>query len=101
MTLNLKKNGVGIALPVKIIPGSSRNRIMGVLGRMLKITIAAAPEKGKANKELVSFLAKTLALAKSDIRIIAGEHDHRKQIQIDQLTPEELLQKLKPYINHG
>lgn len=40
------------------------------------------PEKGKANKELIAFLAKKLKIAKSSLQIISGELDRWKKIAI-------------------
>ncbi|MGI9178416.1 MAG: DUF167 domain-containing protein, partial [Pirellulales bacterium] len=40
-------------LRVKIVPGSSRNEIVGWLGDALKIKVTAPPEKGKANDAVV------------------------------------------------
>ena len=40
------------------------------------------PEKGKANKELIAFLANKLKIAKSSMQIISGELDRWKKIAI-------------------
>ncbi|MBQ6866901.1 MAG: DUF167 domain-containing protein, partial [Clostridia bacterium] len=42
------------------------------VGRVLKLKIAAPPIDGKANKEIESFLAKTLGLPKSAVAIAHG-----------------------------
>ena len=48
----------------------------------LKINIISVPEKGKANQELISWLAKKLDIAKSDIAIVSGDLDRLKKLLI-------------------
>jgi uncharacterized protein (TIGR00251 family) len=69
-------------LDIKVTPGASKNAILDVRESRLRIKIAAAPEDGKANTELVSFLAKTLAIAKKDVSIIIGEKSRLKTVVI-------------------
>ncbi|MDD5198120.1 MAG: DUF167 domain-containing protein [Candidatus Gracilibacteria bacterium] len=48
----------------------------------IKIRIKAVPEKGKANEELIRFLAEVLGIRKSTIEIIAGATDTVKLVRI-------------------
>ena len=83
-----EENNQGVLLRVRICPNSSCCRITGIFtspegGDFLKISVISVPEKGKANKELVSWLAKRLKIAKSDIQLVSGELDKYKKIQLD------------------
>lgn len=49
-----------------------------------KIKIKAVPEKGKANQELIRFLAKKYQVSKDQIVIISGAKDRLKLVRIDQ-----------------
>jgi uncharacterized protein (TIGR00251 family) len=69
-------------LLIKVIPNSSKNAIEGFQGEVLKIRIQATPEKGKANKELIAFLAKEFRVPQSAIRILAGQTSRLKKIEI-------------------
>lgn len=72
-------------LRVKVIPKSSRTEFAGHLSDgTWKIKVAAAPEKGKANRALVEFLAEHLRVAKSRIRIMSGETSQVKRIHVDE-----------------
>jgi uncharacterized protein (TIGR00251 family) len=51
-------------------------------GDVLKIKIKAPPDKGKANDELIDFLAKAFRVAKSDISILSGHTGRLKKIEI-------------------
>jgi uncharacterized protein YggU (UPF0235/DUF167 family) len=50
-------------LTVKVVPGSSRDQIVGGLGDALKIKVTAPPEKGRGNEAVVSLLTEGLELA--------------------------------------
>lgn len=81
-----EKRNEGYLLRVRINPCSSSCQILGILnfpdGDYLKVSIISVPEKGKANKELVDFLAKQLKIAKANIEILAGKTDKYKKIFI-------------------
>ena len=75
--------GQTVRFKVKIIPGSAKNTVAGMLGDdTLKLKIAAAPEKGKANEELTDFLSEIFAVKSAQITIIAGHTSPRKIIEI-------------------
>jgi hypothetical protein len=70
---------------IKVVPKSSKTELAGILpDGTWKVKVAAAPEKGKANRALVAFLAEHLGVAKSRIRIVSGETSQLKRIQVDE-----------------
>ena len=75
-------SGDSLFLDIKAQPGASVSGIVEVREGRLKIRIAAAPEDGKANEELRSFLAKTLGLRKNDIIIESGEKSRQKTLRL-------------------
>ena len=69
---------------VKVIPKSSKTELVGHLpDGTWKVRIAAAPEKGKANKALCAFLADVLGVPQSRVRIVSGATSHVKRIHVD------------------
>ena len=48
----------------------------------LKVKIAAAPERGKANAELRAVLAKAYNVRVSDVEILAGETSPLKRVRV-------------------
>jgi uncharacterized protein (TIGR00251 family) len=58
------------------------------------VKIAAPPEKGKANRELIDFLSSRLGIKKSSITIIKGETGRSKFIAIEEFPPDEALKRL-------
>ena len=80
-----------IRLTVKVSPGASRNEITGYVNDTLNVKIAAAPEKGKANRELVAFFSKQLGVRKSAITILRGETSHTKIIGIEDYSGPDII----------
>jgi len=90
-----KITGNDIIIKVKIIPGSSKNKIIGVYNDSLKITITAPPVEGKANKKCITYLAKYFNVAKSKIEIISGQTSKNKFIKIYDINQKEFLEKIE------
>lgn len=77
----------GIILRIRLTPNSSCCKQSGLFtapdgADFLKVSVISVPEKGKANRELLAWLAKQLQIAKSDLQIIAGALDRYKKILI-------------------
>ena len=49
----------------------------------LNIALQAPPVEGRANEALIAYLAKLLAMPRSKIRIIHGEHDRFKLLALE------------------
>lgn len=74
-------------LRVRLTPNSSSCRTAGLICGpdeevYLRVNVVSVPEKGKANKELIAFLAKKLGIAKSSLQIVSGNTNHWKKIEI-------------------
>jgi len=71
-----------IEIVVKVIPKASSNEIVGWENDCLKIRLKAVPDKGKANQELIRFLADICNVRQSDITILSGLTSRLKRIRI-------------------
>lgn len=85
-------------LTAKLTPKASRNAVNGWHkdengAPVLKVSVTAVPEDGKANAALIALLAKTLKLAKSDINLVSGTTHRIKTLAI-RAEPEYVLSKL-------
>lgn len=77
------EDGESVYLKVKTFPAAGRNCFLGLLeDGTLKLAIKAPAEKGKANFELVKYLAKELGLEKDLVEIISGKTARIKLIKI-------------------
>lgn len=80
-----------VLLPVKIVPGASRTRFLGEWDHRAKIAVSAPPEKGKANKAVIEFIAKKLGARKSDVTVVAGFTSAVKKIRIDRVEADKVI----------
>lgn len=68
---------------IYVRPNSSETKIEGLYNKNIKIKLASPPEKGKANKELIELLSRTIGISKSKIKITSGITSNYKTIRID------------------
>lgn len=63
-------------------PGASRIGVLRVDPRGLVIGVAAAPERGKANAELIQTIARMAGVARSAVELLAGAAARQKSLRI-------------------
>ncbi len=64
------------------------------MGDALKVSVTAVPERGKANLAVIALLAEALGVPKSRIRVLRGETQASKLLEIEGLDQAELLRRL-------
>lgn len=89
----LREEKEAIIIDVLVSPKASRNKIVSIYDGRLKIRVAAIPENGKANTELIKFLAKILDIPTYDIEITAGYSSKKKTLRIKGVT-KQTVEKL-------
>jgi len=68
---------------VRVRASAPRTKVLEVLeDKSVKITVAAPPEGGKANAELLSFLAKEFQVPKAKVQLVSGQTSRVKLIRI-------------------
>ncbi len=71
---------VEIVLDIVVKPGQSKTEITGKTPKEeLKLNVAAPPEKGKANQEIIKFFQKKYKLK---AEIIRGKTNKKKKIRL-------------------
>lgn len=81
-------------LELHITPGAKSDRLIGVHGKALKISLSAPAEKGKANLHLLRFLSSLLHCRQSQIKIEKGEVNRRKKVRVDGKSCHEIEEAL-------
>ena len=78
-------------IKIKLLPKSSKNKVVGKEGDTYKVKVTAPPVDGKANRALISLLSKRLGIPKRNIEIIAGESSRLKRIRVYGLLKEDVI----------
>jgi len=80
---------------IRVTPGARRKEIKRD-GQGLIIKLVSKPQEGKANRELIEYLASTFSVRKSEVRIVSGEKGRKKVVflPVDQDMFNALLAEL-------
>ena len=87
-------SGVSCRLKEKAVPGASRSEVVGRLGAALKIRVAAPPEGGKANREILELLAERLGLPAASVTLVSGAASPAKVVELLGITAEQAWARL-------
>lgn len=75
-------------LKVRAVPNAKKTQVVGLLGDAVKIKVQAVPEGGRANRELETFLSKTLSLPQKSVSVRVGETSRDKLIRVEGVSRE-------------
>lgn len=89
----------GASLRIHLSPGSSAREVTGVKNEALAVRLRARPVEGKANKELIRFIAELLGAPPSSIRILFGATSRDKTLLITGTDAEAVRTKLAVHIS--
>lgn len=81
-------------LNVKVVPGARRTEIVGRYGDAIKLRVAAPPEDGRANQEVLTLLAEALGVDRRSLKIVRGQTSPQKVVDIAGLELAEILRRL-------
>ncbi len=87
---------VSTTLIVRVTPRAKHTQIAGWRESMLCIKLAAPPVDGKANEELIRFLASLLHVPQSMITIISGASARIKRLSIAGVSEKAVHDLLSP-----
>jgi uncharacterized protein (TIGR00251 family) len=75
-----------IRLRLRVSPGSRRPAVAGRQGDSWKVRVSAPPERGRANDAVVTLLAETLGISKSDVELVSGTSSRDKVVLVHGLS---------------
>ena len=96
---NFKDGKAGAAISVRVTTRSPRTEFTGIMDDgTIKVKLTSPPINGKANEELIRFLAGVMHIPKTNIEIISGQAAKNKLVvlfgidsdRVNQLIANEL-----------
>ncbi|MBI2313199.1 MAG: YggU family protein [Betaproteobacteria bacterium] len=71
-----------LLLTLHVQPGAKRTEVAGLHGDALKIRLAVPPVEGRANAELLRFIADALGVPAKQVALKQGERSRRKVVEV-------------------
>ena len=80
---------------MRVAPGASREKIVGLHGDALKVLVREPPEKGRANEAVERLLAAALRVRRGDVAVVRGHASRDKVVLVRGLREADLRARLK------
>lgn len=90
----IEQRDEAVHLALRVTPRSRRDEVAGVHGDRLRVRLQSPPVDGKANRALVRFLGRALAVPGSAVVLIRGERGREKTVAIEGRTVEDIRRRL-------
>jgi uncharacterized protein (TIGR00251 family) len=71
-----------VILDLHVQPGAARTELAGKHGERLKVRLQARAVDGKANDDLIEFLAAHFGVPRRNVRIVSGLKSRQKRVEI-------------------
>jgi len=79
-----------VTLTIQTTPNAPRSQIVGWLGDRLKVKVKAPAVEGKANAELVRFLAEHFGVRPHAVTLLRGDTARLKTVRIEGVEEADL-----------
>jgi uncharacterized protein (TIGR00251 family) len=92
--LDLRPDGAGCLLKVKVTPRGSADAVLGIAEGALRIRLTAPPVEGAANAAARAFLSDLLGVPKRAVELARGQTARAKTFRIDGLASDIVRARL-------
>jgi len=83
-----------VRIDLRVSPGAARSAVVGRHGTGWKVRVAAVPEAGRANAELLRLLATVLDVPERSLSIAAGRQSRTKTVTVEGVDLVEAERRL-------
>lgn len=85
---------------IQVQPNAHENRLDRYENGIVYLKVTAHPVRGKANKEIITFMSSILNISKSSLEIVKGETNKKKILVVKGLNQLEFIQKIEKFISN-
>jgi uncharacterized protein (TIGR00251 family) len=82
-------------LQLRVAPGAARNGVVGRHGDAWKLRVTGAPERGKANADVLRVLAAALDVPERSLSLVSGHASRDKVVELRGLDADEAERRLE------
>ena len=90
-----------VRIDFRVSPRAAQSAIVGRHGAGWKARVAAAPEGGRANAELIRLVASVLDLPERNLSIATGQRARGKTVKVDGIDLAEAERRLAAATRRG
>lgn len=91
----------GLRVAIRLSPRAKADRLLAIAtaggGRVLRVSVTAPAEDGRANEALLQLLARAWHLRRRDLSIITGSTSRNKAVRVAG-DPRRLIDRIAPEI---
>ena len=84
-----------VVVRLNVHPGAGRTAVVGRHGDALKVKVAAAPERGRANDACVALVAGLLGRPEGDVELTGGAASRLKRLKVAGVEADEVRRRLE------
>ncbi len=92
--ISIRECDGGSLLRLRVKPKAQADAVIGAHGGALKLSVRAAPERGKANEAVCALVSRILGVAGDRVTIYYGEGSQDKTVRVEGLDPLECRRRL-------
>ena len=92
----MAETDTGVAITIELMSRGSRNRVCGLHGTDLLVSLDVASSDPGANSILVKFLAQELDIPSAQISVVAGGSGKSKRVLIEAVRAPLVSMRLSP-----
>lgn len=93
----IREKSDGVQIKLLITANAQQTKIFGYdeWQQGIKVAVAAPPQKGKANRELLSFLAGVFQLPKNKVFLVSGKKSTKKVVELGGIGKAQVVKILQ------